>query len=64
MLPFKERFEHEIMSSIYKIEDQIIDYSTILDFEGPLRDIEKYGFKIKLVNYCLKQSTNNLNQLK
>jgi hypothetical protein len=64
MLPFKEKFEYDIMSSVYKIEEQIIDYSTILDFEGTLRDVEKYGFKIKLIKFCLKQLTNNLNQLK
>lgn len=51
MLPFKERFEQEIMNSMHKIVEQIILNSQILDFEGSLRDIEKYGFKIKYIKF-------------
>ncbi len=47
MLPTKERFIAEIMNSVNKITDLIIDSCSILDFEGILRDEEKYGFKVK-----------------
>ena len=48
MLPFKEKFEHEITNSLLSIVEQIISNSSILDFEGSMRDVEKYGYKIKL----------------
>ena len=47
MLPSKERFEQEITNSMRKIVEQIIENSKILDFEGSIRDVEKYGHKIK-----------------
>jgi len=48
LLPFKEKFEHEITNSLLSIVEQIISNSSILDFEGSMRDVEKYGYKIKL----------------
>lgn len=47
MLPRKNIFINEIMKSIKNVEQNIINTSKVLDFEGSLRDLEKYGFKIK-----------------
>ncbi len=49
MIPNRNKFLNDIMRSIEHILEQIIENSKILDFEGSLRDIEKYGFKLRFV---------------
>ena len=51
MVPTTEKFIHDIMLVVNKISKSIIRSSKILDFEGTLKDMEKYGFN--LIEYIL-----------
>ena len=62
MVPKKNQFFNEITKSIQNIERNIIKSSKILDFEGPLRDVEKYGFKIKKMLDFHSNSTEDVNK--
>jgi hypothetical protein len=46
MLPNKEKFVNDIISSILNMSKLIINASRVLDFEGILRDFEKYGYSL------------------
>lgn len=46
MLPTREKFVEDIMGIVNRITRSIINASKILDLEGVLRDMEKYGFNI------------------
>jgi hypothetical protein len=46
MVPTTEKFLNDLMNVINKISKSIINASTILDFEGTLKDMEKYGFNL------------------
>lgn len=46
MIPFKEVFVSKIMDCISKIGKSVINASKLIDFEGVLRDVEKYGFSL------------------
>ena len=58
MLPKTDVFIEEVMNSVMKIENDMTEASKTLDFEGALRDVEKYGFKM---NQSLKLEGNNRN---
>ncbi len=47
MLPNREKFVREVMNSVRKIKSDMMEASRIIDFEGALRDVEKYGFNVK-----------------
>jgi len=47
MQPDRELFVREVMDSVNKIESEMMEASRIFDFEGALRDEEKYGFKVR-----------------
>ena len=46
MIPSKDKFIDQIMNTVNQMELSIVDASKIIDFEGVIRDEEKYGFKI------------------
>ena len=47
MLPKKEAFVSQVMHSVHRIEDDIVAACQMIDFNGVLRDVEKYGFSIR-----------------
>ncbi|CAF0731757.1 unnamed protein product, partial [Brachionus calyciflorus] len=53
MLPNQNTFVNEIMKSIRKMLNAIIYASKIIDFEGTLKDNEKYGYS--LINYKIDE---------
>ena len=51
MVPSHDHFVNEIMRCIKRMLNYIIDTSQIIDFEGTLKDNEKYGhFLIKYIS--------------
>jgi hypothetical protein len=46
MVPSKDYFISEIINSISNIGKSIVNSSKIVDFEGKIRDIEKYGHNL------------------
>ena len=46
MAPTTEKFLNDIMNIVGRITKTIINSSKILDFEGTLKDMEKYGFDL------------------
>lgn len=46
MVPTTEKFLLNIMNVVNKISKSILNASRILDFEGTLKDMEKYGFNL------------------
>lgn len=46
MVPSKEKFVNDIMFAIKNIMFSIINSSEILDYQGILRDFEKYGLNL------------------
>jgi len=46
MVPTTETFLTNLMNIVNKISKSIINASRILDFDGTLKDMEKYGFNL------------------
>lgn len=57
MWPSKELYLSTIVGALVNVSKCIVTNSAILDLEGTLRDIEKYGFAIAPVN--LRSSLNS-----
>lgn len=47
MWPSKDKYILTIVGAFTNVSTSIINASNIVDFEGCLRDIEKFGFKIE-----------------
>ena len=47
MVPGAEVFVARVMDSVRRVEADMIRASRIVDFEGALRDREKYGFDVR-----------------
>ena len=46
MFPSSEKLVEEMARAMKRVETTILDASRILDFEGSLRDVEKYGYNV------------------